>query len=68
MEGAYTSLKKMKLSLRMNLLKENLLEEDELREIQENLVNTVEEYKMISCDSGDESEEDGDQMDDGDCY
>lgn len=65
MEGACTSLKKMKLSLRMNLLKENLLEEDELREIQENLVNMVEEYKMISCDSSDESEEDEDQMDDG---
>lgn len=58
LENAYTSLKKMKLSLRMNLLKENALEEDELREIQETLLSMVEEYKSISFDS---DEEDSDE-------
>ena len=61
MEKAYNSLKKMKLSLRIQLLKENLMEEDELRETAETLANMVEEYKQISFDSSDESDDEQDR-------
>ena len=39
------NLKQMKMSLRIQLLKENLMEEDELREVLETLATMVEEYK-----------------------
>ena len=45
MESAYMNLKQMKMSLRIQLLKENLMEEDELREVLETLATMVEEYK-----------------------
>ena len=61
MEKAYNSLKQMKLSLRIQLLKENLMEEDELRETAETLANMVEEYKQISFDSSDESDDEQDR-------
>ena len=52
----------MKLSTKMQLLKENCLEDDEFREIVENLCTLVDEYKMIALDSdhGSESEDDVD--------
>ena len=61
MDKAYNSLKKMKLSLRIQLLKENLMEEDELRETTETLATMVEEYKQISFDSSDESDDEQDR-------
>jgi len=41
----------MKMSLRVHLLKENSLEEDEIKEIVERLATLVEEYKLIGFDS-----------------
>ena len=50
-EGAYKELRTIKAVTKIQLLKENTLEQDELAEIVHNLASLVEEYKQISFDS-----------------
>lgn len=64
-QDAYYDLRTMKLSTKLNLLKENGLEGDELREIVENLCTLVDEYKLIACES-DQSSDSGDDCEDDD--
>jgi len=55
----------MKIPIRVQLLKESCLEEDEIRDIQENLASLVEEYRAIGFDSeSEESEDEGPCVDD----
>ena len=63
---AYDSIRKMKISTKMQLLKENHLEEDELKEIVERLASLSDTYKGIACDSEEEDEQDGNSMDSDD--
>jgi hypothetical protein len=65
-ESSYTQLKQMKLTLKLQLLKEAYLEEDELTEIKENLANLLEEYKQINFDSDQEDSDDGNDSGDED--
>ena len=64
-EDAYNQIKKMKAVTRMQLIKENALEADEITEISNSLASLVEEYKAISFDSDQSSDED-DQADEDD--
>lgn len=64
--NAYMSVKKMRISTKMQLLKENALEEDELKEIVETLASLTDTYKGIACDSESEDEKDGNSMDSDD--
>lgn len=48
---AYLNLKKVKAAIRIQLLKENDLEDDDLRDLVENLANLLEEYKTIADES-----------------
>ena len=59
---AYLKLKNIRPALRIQLLRDNtFLEEDELKEIVENLANTVEDYQTISIgDDSDHSESSAD--------
>jgi len=50
----------------VHLLKENSLEEDEIKEIVERLATLVEEYKLIGFDSDQSDEESDDNPVDGD--
>ena len=52
----------------MQLLKENHLEEDELKEIVERLASLSDTYKGIACDSEEEDEQDGNSMDSDDYW
>ena len=55
-EKAYLGLKQVRPAVRM-LLTRDFLEEDELREVVENLANLVEEFKAICCEGSDKSSE-----------
>jgi hypothetical protein len=58
-ESAYNKLRNMRPALRMQLLRDdNFLEEDDLRDLVENLANLVESFKSIAV--GDDSDEDND--------
>ena len=66
---AYKELKNLKMVTRMHLLKENTMESDELAEVVNNLASLVEDYKTVAGDSDQSSsEEDHNDMDDGDDY
>lgn len=60
-ERAYNDIKMMKLPVKVQLLKEAFLEQDELNEIKENLANLAEEYKTINFDSENEDDDSGDE-------
>lgn len=60
-EWAYNDIKTMKLPVKVQLLKEAFLEQDELNEIKENLANLAEEYKTINFDSENEDDDSGDE-------
>jgi hypothetical protein len=63
-EDSYTAIKTMKMSVRQQLLKDSCLENDEVRDIQENLANLVEEYRAIAFESESEEEDDGPYVED----
>lgn len=53
-EQAYLKLKQVRPAVRMLLLRD-FMEEDELREVIENLANLVEDFKGIQCEGSDAS-------------
>ena len=54
----------MKMTIRAQLMKDCCLEHDEIREIQEQLANLLEEYRAISFDSESEEEDEGPEVED----
>lgn len=50
-EGAYKELRQISSVTKLQLLKENTMEQDDLTEMLHNLAGLVEEYKSISFDS-----------------